>query len=39
MIADASVIPVLPDGNICYSVYMVALGAAAILGVPTPPAL
>jgi choline dehydrogenase len=39
MIADASVIPVLPDGNICYGVYMIALGAAAILGVPTPPAL
>jgi choline dehydrogenase len=39
MIADASVIPVLPDGNICYGVYMIALGAAQILGVPTPPAL
>jgi choline dehydrogenase len=39
MVVDASVIPVPPDGNICYGVYMVALGAAAILGVPTPPAL
>jgi choline dehydrogenase-like flavoprotein len=39
MVADASVIPVPPDGNICYGVYMIALGAAAILGVPTPPAL
>jgi choline dehydrogenase len=39
MIADASVIPVLPDGNICYGVYMISLGAAAILGVSTPPAL
>ncbi len=39
MIADASVIPVLPNGNICYGVYLVALGAAAILGIPTPPAL
>ncbi len=39
MVADASVIPVMPDGNICYAVYMIALGAAAILGVPTPPAL
>jgi choline dehydrogenase len=39
MVADASVIPVPPDGNICYGCYMIALGAAAILGVPTPPAL
>ncbi len=39
MIADASVIPVLPDGNICFGVYLIALGAADILGVPTPPAL
>ena len=39
MIADNSVAPVMPNGNICYGAYMIGLGAAEILGVPTPPAL
>lgn len=38
MVVDASVIPVLADGNTCYSVYVLALGAAKILGIRTPPA-
>jgi len=38
MVVDASSIPVIADGNTCYSVYALALGAAKILGVPTPPA-
>lgn len=38
MVVDASAIPVLADGNTCYSVYALALGAAKILGVTTPPA-
>ncbi|MBS0647844.1 MAG: GMC family oxidoreductase [Verrucomicrobia bacterium] len=37
-VVDASAIPVLADGNTCYSVYALALGAAKILGVPVPPA-
>ena len=39
MIADAGVLPILSSGNTCYSAYLVGLEAAAILGVPTPPAL
>lgn len=39
MVADNSAVPVIEDGNTCYTAYMMGLGAAAILGVPTPPAL
>lgn len=39
MVADTGVLPIPPDGNTCYSAYMVALRAATILGVPVPPAL
>jgi choline dehydrogenase-like flavoprotein len=39
MVVDSSAIPVSPNGNICFGVYVLALGGAAILGVPTPPAL
>jgi len=38
-IGDASVQPVIPDGNTNFSVYYTALELAAILGYPTPPAL
>lgn len=38
-VVDASAIPVMPDGNICYAVYALALGASVLLGVPVPPAL
>lgn len=33
MIVDASAIPLLPNGNICFGVYMLAEGALEILGV------
>ncbi len=39
MIADIGVLPLSPSGNTCYSAYVVALVAAKILGIPTPPAL
>ncbi len=39
MVADLSAAPIIPDGNTCYSAYMIGLGAAAILGESTPPAL
>lgn len=39
MVCDLGVAPELPDGNTCYCVYVLALGAAKILGVATPPAL
>lgn len=39
MIADIGVLPTPPSGNTCYSAYLVGLEAAAILDVPTPPAL
>ncbi len=39
MIVDLGAVPVIPDGNTCYCVYVLALRAAALLGVPTPPAL
>lgn len=39
MVADLSAAPVIPDGNTAYSAYMIGLGAAAILGEATPPAL
>ncbi len=38
-VADIGVLPVEPNGNTCYSAYMVALRCATILGVPVPPAL
>jgi len=38
-VVDASVIPLLPDGNICYGVYVMALQAAKSLGLRVPPAL
>jgi choline dehydrogenase len=39
MIADIGVLPLSPSGNTCYSAYIVALVAAKILGILTPPAL
>lgn len=39
MVADIGVLNTSPSGNTCYSAYVVALVAAQILGVPTPPAL
>lgn len=39
MIVDASAIPVMPNGNTCFAVYMIAEGALEILGVPTAPGL
>lgn len=39
MVCDLGVAPEMPDGNTCYCVYVLALGAAKILGVATPPAL
>jgi choline dehydrogenase-like flavoprotein len=38
MIADIGVLPNSPNGNTCYSAYMVGLRACTILGVPVPPA-
>lgn len=39
MVVDLGVAPISPDGNTCYAVYTIALNAARILGVKTPPAL
>ncbi|MBS0649907.1 MAG: hypothetical protein JSR93_01975 [Verrucomicrobia bacterium] len=39
MVCDLGAAPELPDGNTCYAVYVLALGAAQILGVATPPGL
>jgi len=39
MVADIGALPISPSGNTCYSAYVVALIAAQILGVPTPPAV
>ena len=39
MIVDASAIPMMPNGNTCFSVYMLAEGALVILGVSPSPAL
>ena len=39
MVADIGVESAIVRGNTCYSAYVIALVAAQILGVPTPPAL
>jgi choline dehydrogenase len=39
MIADIGVESTIVSGNTCYSAYIIALVAAQILGVPTPPVL
>lgn len=39
MIADIGVLPESPSGNPCYSAYVVALIAAQVLGIATPPIL
>lgn len=38
-VADLSVDPVSPDGNVGFAAYVIAIGAAELLGAPTPPAL
>jgi choline dehydrogenase len=39
MVVDLGVVPKMPNGNTCYCVYMVALRACTILGLPVPPGL
>jgi len=39
MVADVSVEDPITSGNTCYGAYVIALIAAQVLGVPTPPAL
>lgn len=39
MVGDIGVESIIVSGNTCYSAYVIALVAAKILGVPTPPAL
>jgi len=39
MVADIGVEGTVVSGNTCYSAYVIALVAAQVLGVPTPPAL
>ncbi|MCP5492192.1 MAG: GMC family oxidoreductase [Chlamydiales bacterium] len=38
-VGDLSVAPVIPDGNTCFAVYVIAMKLAEILGVPVVPAL